>query len=222
MLVLEDDPRFGPLVCGHLDAAGYATDLASTVAEFREVAALGTHALYLIDLCLPDGDGADLVAQLRAENCMMPVLVVTARSAVRDRVAGLDRGADDYLVKPFNVAELLARVRAMLRRAPSLRSPRLQAGRVVLDCSTGEISCTGRPVPLSPFERRLLQLLIHRVGRVVPKETIQNIVQGAHGESSPNAIEQLVSRLRKSLANSAMGIQLRTVRGLGYVLEERL
>lgn len=221
LLVLEDDPRFGPLLCEHLDDAGYATDLASTVAEFREVAALGTHAVYVIDLGLPDGDGSDLVAQLRSANCMIPILVVTARSAVRDRVAGLDRGADDYLVKPFNVAELLARVRAMLRRAPSLGAPRLRAGRVVLDCATGEISCGGSQVALSPAERRLLELLIRRLGRVVPKATIQNVVHGVHCDSSPNAVEQLVSRLRKSLASSGMGVELRTIRGLGYVLEEK-
>lgn len=220
LLVLEDDIRFGDLLQHHLQAAGFAADITRSIAEFEEAAAHEVHSLYMIDLGLPDGDGLDLVARLRASRLTLPILIATARSAVRDRVAGLDRGADDYIVKPFNVTELLARVRALLRRAPELKSQQLQAGRLVLDCETGDIRFDGTAIGLSPGERRLLALLIRRLGRVVPKEYLEDFVHGVHGDSSPNAIEQLVSRLRRSLGAGAMGIELRTIRGTGYVLEE--
>ncbi len=221
LLLLEDDPRFGDLLSHHLAAAGHPSDLTRSIAEFEEVAAHAVHSLYLIDLGLPDGDGLDLVARLRAKRTMVPILITTARSGVRDRVAGLDIGADDYLIKPFNVTELLARVRALLRRSPDLRSQHLQAGRLILESDTGEILLDGAPIGLAPGERRLLALLIRRMGRVVAKEYIEDVVHGVHGATSPNAIEQLVSRLRRSLCDGTLGIQLRTIRGAGYVLEEK-
>jgi DNA-binding response OmpR family regulator len=221
LLLLEDDPRFGALLCDHLRAAGFTATLAASVAEFEAFAARSRQDLYLIDLGLPDGDGLDVISRARARRQSTPVLIITSRSAVRERVLGLERGADDYLTKPFNIAELLARVRALLRRAPVLNDARLQAGELVLDCGTGEISCSGSPVDLSPSERRVLELLIRRAGKVVPKDLINDVVQGACADRTPNATEQLISRLRKSLSNRATDIELRTIRGLGYVLEAR-
>ncbi|MEW5964934.1 MAG: response regulator transcription factor [Pseudomonadota bacterium] len=220
LLIVEDNARFGQLLADHLKATGFTVDLARTARDFRELADRGRHDLLLIDLALPDGDGVDLVREIRRKGSSVPVLVLTARASVGDRIAGLDAGADDYLVKPFNVSELDARVRALLRRPANIAPQFLRAGALRLDAATGAVYCNGQRLNLRPSEQRLLGLLIRRSGRVVTREVIESAIHSVESESTPNALEKLVSRLRKTLSDQATGIELKTVKGLGYVLEE--
>jgi two-component system OmpR family response regulator len=222
ILAVEDNARLLALIAGHLGDAGYTVDTARTAMEFREISSALEHALYLIDLGLPDNDGISLLQEICKRRSNTLILVATARSQIVDRVSALNAGADDYLVKPFHVAELLARVRALMRRWHVPPQQQLRAGRLVLECGTNEVFCRGQRLELRPSENRLLSLLIRRSGHLVAKEVIQSALAKLGTENSPNALEKLVSRLRRSLEERPAGIQLRTVKGLGYVLEEKL
>ena len=219
-LLLEDNERSGSLLRGHLGREGYVVDLATTVAEFREHLMSIAHDLYIIDLGLPDGDGIDVVQEVRRRRDRPgPILIVTARTSISDKVAGLDSRADDYLCKPFHIDELLARVRALLRRPIRMAENRVVVGSLILHSATGEIFYNGEQIKLRPSERQLLALLIRRSGRLVPKSLIEDSLKGSDQIVTQNAIEKLVSRLRKSLGHEDMGVNLRTVRGDGYILE---
>ena len=220
ILVVEDNVRLLDLVAGHLTDAGYIVDAVTTAGEFREFATAYPHAVYLIDLGLPDSEGISLIKEIRKRDAHTLILVATARAEIVDRVAALDAGADDYLVKPFHVEELLARTRALLRR-PRMPAPQeLRAGRLVLNCDTNEVFCREKSIDLRPSERRLLSLMMRRLGRLVARETIELTLEKLGSENSPNALEQLVSRLRRALVERSAGIRLRSVKGIGYVLEE--
>jgi len=220
VLVVDDNLRLLSLIAAHLTDAGLTVDTSSNALEFRDIAANSNHLLYLVDLGLPDGDGIKLIQEVRRSRRNTLILVITGRQQIGDRVCALNSGADDCLLKPFHNAELLARVKALLRRSHVPAPQRLRTGQLVLDCDTNEVFCGGRRVELRPSEQRLLGLLIRRSGRLVAKETIQAALDRLGSENSPNALEKLVSRLRRSLADCPAGINLRTVKGLGYVLEE--
>ena len=153
--------------------------------------------LIVVDLGLPDGDGLGAIRTLRSMGHSSPILIMTARGSVEDRVIGLDSGADDYLSKPFNDAELLARVRALLRRPSELQGPVLKCGGVELDEARGEVSCSGEPIGLRLSERRLLAVLMRRSGRIVLKSTLEDALSEIGRELSANAVEVLVSRVRR-------------------------
>ncbi|MEZ5815504.1 MAG: response regulator transcription factor [Hyphomicrobiaceae bacterium] len=220
LLVMEADPRSGPLLRGHLTRAGHTVDLVTTIDAFRHQAASEAHDLYVVELDLPDGDGLDIIRQCRQRKSRVPILVVTARSSIDDRVKGLDCGADDYLVKPCHAAELLARVRALARRPATTAVTNYSAGKMTVDLDSGQVRVGKVPVWLTPAESRLLTLLVRRVGATVSKSAICSQVYGGEAAPSPNAIEQLVSRLRRSLAQAGLGVEVKTIRGIGYVLEE--
>lgn len=220
ILVVEDNARLLKLVSGHLEDAGYIVDPVRTAAEFREISEMFLHVIYIIDLGLPDSNSINLIQEIRKRRRDSLILVATGRAEINDRVAALNVGADDYLIKPFHLAELLARVGALVRRAHLPLQKELRAGGLVLNCGTNEVFCRGRRVDLRPSERRLLGLLIRRSGHLVAKETIHSALEKLGKENSPNAIEKLVSRLRRSLADRATGIRVTTVKGLGYMLEE--
>ena len=222
LLLVEDSVRLQELLAESLRDAGYRLDIAGTVTEFLGSAAAVAYDLVIVDLGLPDGDGLTAIRELRSRGASMPILVITARANVDDRVAGLDSGADDYLIKPFNHAELLARVRALLRRPSEIRGPRLEAGTLILDETTGEASCQGRAIDLRPSERRLLALLMRRRGVVIPKSSIEEALSEFGRELSSNAIEALVSRLRKALTDAGTDVSVVTVRGVGYALKEHV
>ena len=201
--------------------SSYVVDLVNTIEQFRDAVFSVKHDLYMIDLGLPDGDGLDLIRELRkGKSKSTPILITTARSSVSDRVNGLDCGADDYLSKPFHVDEVLARIRALLRRPGRICDKEKRVGRLVLNANTGEIFFNGTRVDMRQSERRLLALMIRRSGRVVPRNLIQDSLHGWGEVIAPNAIEKLVSRLRKGLDREAMGVELKTIRGAGYILEE--
>jgi len=217
LLLVEDSLRLQELLADPLRRAGYGLDAVRTVAELLNSVAVVQYDLIIVDLGLPDGDGLSAIRSLRSMGHSTPILIITARGSIEDRVVGLDSGADDYLIKPFKHAELLARVRALLRRPSELQGPVFRYGEVELDEARGEITCSGKPIELRLSERRLLAMLLRRSGSVVPKSTIEDALLDGR-ELSANAVEVLVSRLRKALGEGSAGVTIETVRGIGYRL----
>jgi DNA-binding response OmpR family regulator len=220
LLLVEDNQRLQELLTDSLKGAGYGVDAAGTVADLLDSVAAVPYDLVIVDLGLPDGDGLSAIRALREQGQSMPVLVITARGSIEDRVSGLDGGADDYLIKPFNNTEFLARVRALLRRPSELHGPVLCKGDLELDEANGQVRCTGVPVNLRLSERRLLVILLRKGNSLVPKSAIESALSEFGREVSANAVEALVSRTRKALADAGSRIVIETIRGIGYQLRE--
>jgi DNA-binding response OmpR family regulator len=220
LLLLEDNARLQAVVSDSLRTNEYLVDAVGTAAAFRSAVALIGYDLLIIDLGLPDGDGLGLIRELRAAGYEAPILVITAQAAIDARVSGLEGGADDYLVKPFHQAELLARIRALLRRPRALRTPVIEVGSLSVDAETGEARVNGQVLDLRLRERRLLILLMRRAGSVVAKSVIEASLSDFEHTLSDNAIEVIVYRLRKALDDKSSGVTIETVRGVGYVLRE--
>jgi two-component system, OmpR family, response regulator len=220
LILVEDSERLQALLGEAVHDAGWGLDCFDDIATAQEAAATIDYDLALIDLGLPDGDGIDLVKHLRRQRFVSPILVITARNAIDVRVEALDAGADDYLLKPFNHRELLARCRALLRRAPLGQDPVITAGRLEFVSATGELKCNGDIIPVSPRERTLASILLRHAGSVVAKERLETALSDLDSETSVNAVELLVSRLRKKLQGADTGVAIETVRGLGYLLRE--
>ena len=221
LLLVEDNPRLQTLLGETLNAAGYGLDAVGTVQDLHSSAASTKYDLIVVDLGLPDGDGLQAIRKLRSGGLATPILVVTARGSVEERVAGLDAGADDYLTKPFNNSEFLARVRALLRRPADVIGPLINIGNTTVNVTNLEVSCNGQDVDLRLSERRLLLLLIRRSGNLVPKGVIESSLSEFGRDVSANAVEALVSRARKALTDVGSDIQIETVRGIGYALKDR-
>jgi two-component system, OmpR family, response regulator len=196
----------------------YGVDTVATSIDFQSAAKDVPYDLFIVDLMLPDGDGLDAIRSLRMGGCASPILVMTARGKIDDRVTGLDAGADDYLIKPFNHQELFARVRALLRRPQKIVGPLLRVGNLEFNDATGEVRCSGNLVHLRPAERRLLTLLMRRRGSIVTKPLIEDAFSEAERDVSPNSIEATISRLRKALEEIVSGVVIETHRGVGYKL----
>jgi two-component system OmpR family response regulator len=220
VLLIEDSVRLQEALAESLRDAGYLLDIGSSVADFEVRARTANYDFIVLDLGLPDGDGLAMLRALRSDGMRTPVLVITARGTVDDRIGGLDSGADDYLSKPFNHDELLARIRAVRRRSPELRGPVVKVGNTVLNEATGEISTDHSTVHLRPSERRLVTLLMRKHGRLLTKETLEESLSEFGRERSTNAIEILMSRSRKALSDAGANIVIETVRGLGYILSK--
>lgn len=218
LLFVEDDPDIADAVRRNLERSGFTVDLAGDLAE--AVASLDSqrYELVLLDLGLPDGDGLDLVRRLRRRRDPVPILILTARDAVRERVAGLEAGADDYLVKPFAHEELVARIRALLRRPAQHLGERVEIGNLAWDPGSGTFAVDGEPLGLPRRERLLLEALVRRVGRVAQRATLEEALWGFGEEIESNTLESHVSRLRKRLAGAGARVEIRTFRGLGYML----
>jgi two-component system response regulator TctD len=219
-LLAEDSERLQELLSESLKQAGYMLDVVATAAELFSSVAATKYDLLIIDLGLPDGDGLSAIRDLRATGMSVPILIITARGSIDDRIVGLDSGADDYLIKPFNHAELLARIRALLRRPSELQGPVLRRGRTEFDQAKDEVRCSGRSIQLRLSERRLLAELMRRSGAVVAKSAIEGTLSQSSRDLSPNAVEALISRLRRALSDAGSGIVIETVRGVGYRLTE--
>ncbi len=218
ILLVEDDDDLGNAMLRALRSRDHAVDRLADGRLADSVLRTEAFDLVILDLTLPGCDGLDVLKRLRSRGSRVPVLVVTARGELEQRIAGLDLGADDYLVKPFALSELEARVRALLRRGQGQSDPRLVHGALVFDTVARRLSVAGEPVELPRRELCLLEVLLGRVGQVVSKEQIAEKLFGFDDEAGPNAIELYVHRLRKRLGSA--GLNIRTVRGLGYLLEE--
>ncbi len=219
LLLVEDDPDLGEALVANLARDGFAVDLAADLATAEAAFATSAYDLLLLDLGLPDGDGVDLLRRLRRRRSTVPVLVLTARDAVEDRVAGLEAGADDYLVKPFAHAELVARIRALLRRPARDLGTTIRVGRLVLEPSTGHTEVDGRTLLLPRRDRMLLEVLMRRAGRVVTRRMLEEALWDQDAEIESNTLESHVSRLRRRLQECEAGVNVRSVRGVGYMLE---
>lgn len=216
LLLIEDDRLIAQSVHAALTAIGNTVDVVATHAAASSALAHDRFDLLLLDLGLPDGSGLDLLAAQRRAGDATPVLIITARDDVDDRVRGLDLGADDYLAKPFSLAELEARVRALLRRSQQRLDNRLTLGRISVDSIHGTASLDDDLLDLPRRELRLLEGLLLHAERIVPRETLERRLFG-FDEVGPNALEVYISRLRKRLIGS--GVAIRTLRGLGYRIE---
>ncbi len=218
LLLLEDDVRLSGLLQRGLRGDGHAVDPAATIEDARWLASEGTYDVLVLDVMLPDGDGFSFCAELRAAGNWTPVLMLTARDAVEDRVRGLDVGADDYLVKPFAFVELLARLRALARRGPSERPTVLALGSLTLDPAAHRVSVDGTEVPLSSRQFALLEFLVRHPDEVVSRTTLLERVWDWAYEGTSNIIDVYVRALRVRLGTGPGVPRLETVRGAGYVL----
>jgi DNA-binding response OmpR family regulator len=220
LLVVEDEPELLVLMSRALERGGFAVDGAADLARADQHLCLASYDTLILDLNLPDGDGLTLLRRLRARGSRLPILVLTARDALEDRVIGLDAGADDYLVKPFHTVELIARIRALLRRPDAVLGVTLKLGNVTLDTTTRQASVAGADVSLSVREMALLEQLMRRQGHVVPREMLEAGLYSFDSEIGSNAMEVLVHRLRRKLADSSANVCVHTVRGVGYLLAD--
>ena len=220
LLLVEDSVRLRELLTEQVHDAGWRLDAVATAAEAEAATRSIAYDLALLDLGLPDRDGIALIRELRKGGFAAPILVITARGAVDDRVAALDSGADDYLVKPFNHTELLARCRALLRRRSSAVVELFEVAGISFDPALGIVRIAGKALSIAPRERSVLELLLRNAGRVVAKEQIEVALSEFGGEISTNAVELAVSRLRRRLAPSQSGVAIETIRGVGYLLRE--
>jgi two-component system, OmpR family, response regulator len=220
LLVAEDDPVIADFVAQGLREAGYAVDVAATGPEALKTALEGTFDAAVIDVMLPGLDGLSLIEQMRAKRIHTPVLILSARHSVDDRVKGLQAGGDDYLTKPFAFAELLARVQALLRRAGGAAEPtRLVAGDLTLDLLSRKVERAGKPLDLRPREFALLEYFMRHPGRVLSKTMILSHVWGYSFDPGTNVVDVLVSRLRDKVDREFDTKRIHTVRGAGYVLK---
>lgn len=218
LLVVDDEHDLAALIGRALERAGFAVDVAPDLAQTRDHLAVARYDSVILDLSLPDGDGLSLLRHLRSSGSTVPVLVLTARDAPEDRVTGLDAGADDYLVKPFHMPELIARVRALLRRPDAVFGVTLSLGNLVLDTTTRQVRVDGLSVGLSIRETALLEQLLRHQNSVVTREVLEQRLYSFDNELGSNAIEVLVHRLRRKLADAAATLSVHTVRGVGYFL----
>jgi DNA-binding response OmpR family regulator len=219
ILIVEDDAALARGLAGTLKLSGFSVDHEADGAEAAALAVSEPYSLVVLDLGLPNLSGFDVLRQIRRSGSKVPVMILTARDAITDRVKGLDLGADDYLLKPFDVAEFAARVRALVRRGQGLPDPSLTCGPLSLDRAAGVVSLNGDPLILRRRELAVLTGLMTRAGKVVPKERLISEVFGFDEPVAPNALELYVARLRKKLEPE--GLQIRTIRGIGYLLEAR-
>jgi two-component system copper resistance phosphate regulon response regulator CusR len=218
LLVVEDDPKLAELLARSLRERAYAVDVAVDGESGTFQAAVNNYDAIVLDVALPKRSGFDVCRDLRARGVRTPVLMLTARDAVRDRVAGLDAGADDYLTKPFELEELFARLRALLRRAPEVLPSTLAVDDLVVDTRRQRVARAGRDIALTTKEYAMLEYLARNAGRVVGRAELCEHVWDENHDPFSNAIEVYINRLRKKLDQGAAVPLIHTRRGAGYVL----
>lgn len=218
VLLVEDHADLSAVIADGLRRAGFVVDVAASVHEATEAAGLADYALAVLDVGLPDGSGLDLLAEWRRAGAF-PVIMLTARGALGDRIAGLDEGADDYIVKPVELPELVARCRAVLRRPGNREGRVLEAGAIRLDTANRDASCNGHRLNLGRRELAALEALLRARGRVVAREVLQDMLYDRDTEVTPNAVDAAVSRLRRTLDDAGADVVLRTIRGVGWMLK---
>lgn len=215
LLVVEDDPALARQLAERLEGEGYAVDRAADGEEGRFLGETEPYDAIVLDLGLPRVDGLTVLRSWRAQGVATPVIILTARGAWTEKVQGIDAGADDYLAKPFSMEELLARIRALIRRSKGHASAEIACGGVVLDTRSGRVTLDGRPVDLTGHEFRVLDYLMHRKGQLVSRTELTEHIYAQDFDRDSNTIEVFVGRLRRKLGADL----IKTVRGLGYKLE---
>ncbi len=220
ILAIEDEHELAALLRKALERSGFAVDLAYRLEEARDFLAVATYDAAILDLGLPDGDGLSLLRESRKAGSGLPILILTARDGPDDRVLGLDAGADDYLVKPFHMPELVARIRALLRRPNAALGVVLGLGNVSLDTVGRQVRVAGNEIAVTPRETSLLEILLRQQGAVVIREILEQRLYSFDRELGSNAIEVLVHRLRRRLQEADANTVIHTVRGVGYLLAE--
>ncbi|HYC38413.1 MAG TPA: response regulator transcription factor [Usitatibacter sp.] len=218
ILIVEDDDMLAEAVQRALRQSAHMVQRASNGHEADRALSDNEYDLVVLDVGLPQMDGFEVLKRLRARRAKVPVMMLTVRDSVDDRVAGLDLGADDYITKPFELSELEARVRALIRRSHASASADLVHGPLRLDTVGRRLFCNGEPIELSARELAVIELLLLREGRVVTKQQMVDHLYGWEEGSSSNAIEVFVYRLRRKIEPS--GVEIRTVRGMGYLIEK--
>jgi len=216
LLIVEDEPTLGTQLKNTLEGAGYAVDLATDGEDGHYLGQTENYDAVILDLGLPVMDGLTVLDKWRKEGKTFPVLVLTARDSWSDKVAGLDSGADDYLAKPFQTEELIARLRALIRRAAGNASAEMIAGNVRLDTRSGRVTLAGEPVKLTAQEYKLLSYLLHHKGKVVSRTELIEHIYDQDFDRDSNTIEVFVTRIRKKLGADV----ITTIRGLGYSLDD--
>ncbi|GGU56057.1 DNA-binding response regulator [Pseudomonas laurentiana] len=216
LLLIEDDVSLGEGIYQALSRDGYTTDWIKDGSSALHSLLSETFDLAILDLGLPRMDGLEVLRRLRSSGSNLPVLILTARDATEDRIAGLDAGADDYLVKPFDLAELKARLRALMRRSAGRAQLRIEHAGISLDPVSHQVTYQGQPVSLTPKEYQLLYELLSPPGRVMTRERLTQLLYGWNDEAESNTLEVHIHHLRKKLSSDL----IRTIRGVGYLVQE--
>jgi DNA-binding response OmpR family regulator len=221
LLVVEDNEELAELLVKGLQSAGFAVDHVGTAEDAKATLATTQYAALVLDLGLPDGDGLSVLQELRNRRNSLPVLVLTARGGVHDRVTGLRSGADDYLVKPFAFDELVARLEALMRRPGQFLGKSLRLSNVVFDTESRQVFIDDAPHVLSARETAVLELLMRRKGNIITKKLVEDHIFGVGGDVASNAVEVYVHRLRKQLLDRGAHVKIHTMRGIGYIISEQ-
>lgn len=219
LLLVEDEEELAGVVQANLRREGYAVDAAGGVEDALAALRGVRYDAVLLDLTLPDGDGLEVLRSLRNAGDAVPVMALTARDAVKDRVRGLNDGADDYLTKPFALEELAARIRALLRRPGGALGAKLTVGALIFDANARTATAAGVDLIVPRRELAVLEALMRRAGKVATRDVLLETVYGFDDETESNVLETHISRLRKRLAEAGAGVTIHTVRGVGYLLK---
>lgn len=218
ILLVEDEIEFADTLRGALERERFVVDHAPRLAIAREAILSYCYDLVLLDRTLPDGDGLSLIPALRANSHGLPIIVLSARGEVLDRIAGLDEGADDYLIKPFALDEMFARIRAVRRRPVQLGTEEITVGALVFDVTNEEAIVEGVRLDLARRELLVLATLVRRRGRTVQREALEQAVYGFDDDVQSNTLDSHISRLRRKLSEAGARIEIHAIRGVGYLL----
>ena len=218
LFLVEDNPRLSDAITKNLRKAGFDVDVAAEGGDALAAISDQSCDLVILDLSLPDMDGMDVLRTLRDRRQNVPVLVLTARDGLSDKIAGLNRGADDYMVKPFETDELVARIQALLRRPAQMLGCMIELNNLRFDTTSRQARVEGKALDLSRRETDLLEQLVRSADKIVTKAAIEQRLYSYEERGSPNSIEVLVHRLRKKLADGAADIEIHTLRGIGYMM----
>lgn len=216
LLLVEDEQSLAKALSAALNRQDIVVDHTGTLELALEAARSGVHDAVLLDRKLPDGEGLSIIPQLRSMHPGLPIIVLSALGSLEQRVAGLDTGADDYLAKPFSVDELLARIRAVMRRPPQLGSQTVTVGKLSFDLTERQAQVEGEPLTLTRRELLALEVLVRRAGRTVARQALEDAVYGFDDEIASNTLDAHISRLRRKLADAQ--VEIHGIRGIGYLL----